>query len=423
MNTKFQIIGLLLLVLLLGACTKKNNLTGTNWSDIDALSFADAEAVVSGYSFPADSLLNITNNKKNLLVGNWQGSTAMSILRFTGLPDSAAFAKYIDPSELKLDIVLQRRNELQREPLALNFYQVTKGWAANPDTLVEADYSLIPDTRTLVPASIITSDTLSVDLPISLIQYWLADAESPTDRTGLNILIKAENEGFVELKLSTATVGSKLSFKYKDAATDPEFKDFERYANFNSYSFTHPEVEPSPNAWKLSNFAPQRMYVDLQPDFTMFKNEDEDGATLLPEELKRVSINKAELVLYIKDDLPNYKNTSSYKVSAFLLKERPEDGAVIPTLAMQTPMFISTLESFVSSSSDSILINITPIIQAYISEKSFSDDTVVTPKGIVIMSNYERKDFGEIEFYHPLDLSAPAEKRAYIRIKYTPPFL
>ena len=187
----------------------------------------------------------------------------------------------------------------------------------------------------------------------------------------------------------------------------------------NAYSFTHPDVEISPGVWKLSNFAPQRMYVDLQPDFAMFKTED--GATMSPEELKRVNVNKAELVLYIKDDLPNYQNTFSYKVTAFLLKQRPEDGAVIPTLDMYTPEFISLLESTVHTASDSMLINITPIIQAYISEKTFNDDTVVTPQGIVIMSNYERKDFGEIEFYHPN--SAPGEKKPYIRVKDTPPFL
>jgi len=39
----------------------------------------------------------------------------------------------------------------------------------------------------------------------------------------------------------------------------------------------------------------------------------------------------------------------------------------------------------------------------------------------VIMSNYERKDFGEIEFHHPQ--SAPSAKTPYIRVKYTPPFL
>jgi hypothetical protein len=411
---KFQIIGLLLVLILVGACTKKNNLTGTNWSDINALSFQDNAAVESGYSFPADSLLSITNNKKNLLVGNWEGSTAMSILRFTGLPEQSKIVP-TSVDSVRLQIILQRRNALQREPLTLNFYKVNSGWAVNPDTLSADDYSLIPGTAKLVPSGILSGDTLTVSLPYSLIQNWQADADS----TGLNILIKAENAGFVELKLSTATVGSKLSFKYKETPSDEVYKDFERYASFNSYSFTHPEVEPSPGIWKLSNFAPQRMYVDLQPHFNMFKNDA--GATLSEEELKRVTINKAELVLYIKDELPNYKNTSSYRVSAFLLKERPEDGAIIPTLDMQTPQFISVLESIVNTSSDSILINITPIIQAYISEKTFSDDTVVTPKGIVIISNYERKDFGEIEFYHPS--TAPEDKEPYIRVKYTPPFL
>lgn len=412
---KIQIIGLLLIIVLVGACTKRSNLTGTNWSDDSALSFEDPAALISGYSFPADSLLSITTNRKNLLVGNWQGSTAMSILRFTDLPPDTTIAAYHELSDLSLNIVLQRRNEIERSPLTLNFYKVNTGWAANPDTLSEAEYSLIPSMSTVVPAAIVTSDTLSVPLPYSLIQTWQADSDS----TGLNILIKAENSGFVELMLSTAKAGSRLKFKYKETPSSEEYKEFERFATFNAYSFTHPEVEISPGVWKLSNFAPQRMYVDLQPDFAMFKTED--GATMSPEELKRVSVNKAELVLYIKDDLPNYQNTFSYKVTAFLLKQRPEDGAVIPTLDMYTPEFISLLESTVHTASDSILINITPIIQAYISEKTFNDDTLVTPQGIVIMSNYERKDFGEIEFYHPN--SAPEEKKPYIRVKYTPPFL
>ena len=298
---KIQIIGLLLIIVLVGACTKKNNLTGTNWSDDSALSFEDPAALISGYSFPADSLLSITTNRKNLLVGNWQGSTAMSILRFTNLPADTTIAAYHDLSDLSLDIVLQRRNETERSPLTLNFYKVNTGWAANPDTLSEADYTLIPSMSTVVPAAIVTSDTLSVPLPYNFIQTWQADSDS----TGLNILIKAENEGFVEIMLSTAKAGSKLKFKYKKTTSSEEYTEFERYAAMNAYSFTHPDVEISPGVWKLSNFAPQRMYVDLQPDFAMFKTED--GATMSPEELKRVSVNKAELVLYIKDDLPNYQ--------------------------------------------------------------------------------------------------------------------
>jgi hypothetical protein len=419
MKIPLHLILLLLLIFVLGACTKKDNLTGTNFSEIDAQSFEDMNAVVSGYSFPADSLISVSTNRKNLLVGNWAGSQAMSILRFINMEAQDSIQTYSDITDLELELVVQRSSAVQRNPITLNFYKVNTGWAADPDTLMESDYTLIPQATTQITSTITSSDTLRIPLPYDLLQNWQADADS----TGLNILIKADeaNDGFVELKLSTTTAGSKLSYKYKKPwwDADADFEEYSSYAVLNAYSFFHPEVEVSEDTWRLSNFAPQRMYVDLQPDFTMFKNEY--GDSLSAADLKRVSINKAELVLYIKDDLANFQNTFSYSFSAFLLKERPEDAAIIPTVDMYTPEFISTLVSTTNSSSDSLVVNITPIIQAYVAEKTFSDGTVVQTNGIVIMSNYERKDFGEVEFYQPQD--AHIEKQPYIKVKYTPPFL
>jgi hypothetical protein len=420
MNYRFLIFALLASLIMLTGCTKKDNLTGTNWADLSMQSFEDASGIITGHSFPADSLISVSTNRKNLLVGNWQGSSAKSILRFTNLPADSTLAAYHEIRELYLDLILQRSSRIERGPVTLNFYKVNSGWAASPDTLSFEDYTHIPQATTVIDRQITASDTVSVPLPYSLIQAWQADADS----TGLNILIMADDaiDGFVEIKLSTANDGSKIRYQYKEYPSDESYKDFSRYAALNAYSFSHPEVDPSPGQWKLSNFAPQRIYVDLQPDFAMFK--DQYGQSLVGDDLKRVSINSAELVLFIKDDLPNYKNTFSYNVSAFLLKERPEAGSIIPTLDMYTPEFISSLVSIVNTASDSLVVNITPIIQAYVSEKTFSDDTVVEPQGIVIMSNFERKDFGEVEFYHPItDAAAPAEKQAYIRVKYTPPFL
>nr|MDK2850230.1 hypothetical protein [Candidatus Cloacimonadota bacterium] len=420
MNNRFLIFALLTILIVLVGCTKKDNLTGTNWSEIEMQTFEDASCIIGGYSFPADSLISISSGRKNLLVGNWQGSNAKSILRFTNLPADSTLARYHEIRELYLDLILQRSSKIEQGPVTLNFYKVLSGWTANPDTLTFEDYVHIPQATTVINTQITSSDTLSIPLPYSLIQNWQADADS----TGLNILIMADDaiDGFVEIKLSTANDGSKLRFQYKEYPSDDSFKDFSRYAVLNAYSFSHPEVEPALGQWRLSNFAPQRIYVDLQPDFAMFK--DQYGQTLEGDDLKRVSINSAELVLFIKDDLPNFTNTFSYNVSAFLLKERPEDGSIIPTLNMYTPEFISNLVNIANIESDSLVVNITPIIQAYVSEKTFADDTVVEPNGIVIMSNYERKDFGEIEFYHPItDADAPQEKQAYIRIKYTPPYL
>ncbi len=182
----------------------------------------------------------------------------------------------------------------------------------------------------------------------------------------------------------------------------------------DAFSFSHPEASVSDVTWRLSNFNPQRMFIDLQPDYTLFK--DDNGITLSPENLKRMNINKAELVLYIKKDLPNLSNTYSYFANAFLVKESPEAPEIINTTNLESIAFAYPLINSATNTADSLVINITPILQAYTSGKKEA-------KGIVIISTYERKDFGEIEFYHPLDITAPEGKQPYIRVKYTPPYL
>ncbi len=410
------LFALLAILILITACTKKDNLTGTNFSDSLRVEILDDQAVVTGYSFPADSLVSLTTLRRNLLVGNWQGSSAKSILRFVNLPSQSDIAEYTDIRDIYLDIVLQNSSDIERNPVTLNFYKVN-AWAADPDTLEADEYELIPQATTQITSSIVSSDTVNVALPFDLIQNW----QTESDSTGINILIMADDgtDGFVEIKLSTATSGSKIRFKYDDA--EGEEQEFSRYAALNAFSFSHPQTELTSGIWKISNFAPQRIYVDMIPDFTLFK--DEDGNTLSQEILKRVTINKAELVLFVKDDLSSFENAVGYSLAAFLVKERPAEDAVIPTRDMFTPEFISNLVTVVKNNADSVAVNITPIIQAYVSQKTFDDDTPVEPNGIVIMSNYERKDFGEMEFIHPITDAAETEKQPYIKIKYTVPFL
>jgi len=64
---------------------------------------------------------------------------------------------------------------------------------------------------------------------------------------------------------------------------------------------------------------------------------------------------------------------------------------------------------------DSLTVNITPIIQAYT-----SGDKI--PKGIMIQSTQERQNFGTLEFWDCND-STPIEKKPYVKITYTPPYL
>jgi len=394
------------LLLALGACTRKDNLTGTNWSDVEAIIIEDAASLEGGFSFAPDTLVSIKTGRKSLLVGNWQGSHASSLIRFSGLPTETILDTYSTLQDARLDLVVLRRDSVTRNPLNLKIYKVNRTFT-DPDSLLATDYEYVADA--VVPATIASSDTISVDLAPELIKNWQTDADS----TGLNFLIAPEDgvEGFAELRLGGTSQGSKLSYTYK-ATAEAEDAEFGSYSSLETYSFSHPGTTPSADTWRLSNFNPQRMYVDIQPQYTLYK--DNDGNILSEDDLKRVNINKAELVLFIDKDKANLHNAHSYYVNALLVKEKPEAPETIDTSNMEAITFAYPLISSAQHDADSLSVNLTPIIQAYTSGKKEA-------KGIVIMSNYERKDFGEIEFHHPE--SAPSGKTPYIRVKYTPPYL
>lgn len=418
-NARFLLIMLAVFFALVG-CTKKNNLTGTNWSELDAALIQDSNALISGYSYPADSLDAMSTNRKSLLVGRWNGSEARSIIRFTNLPSESTIQNLHSLNNLKLELVLMRSSEHTQNPIKLQFFKVNGEYKANPFEIPVESLSEITQAATTIDHTVISLDTLRIALPYALLQNWQTNADS----TGLNIMIKASDEtgfgdGFAEIRLTSGTIGSKISYEFKENSSDVDFSVFSRYATRNDFYLNHQEAAVLPGEWRISNYQPQRVYVDLQPDMTAFR--DKNGNQISPADLKRVSINKAELVLHIKKDLPSLRNAISYDFSSLLIKEQPQSPQVIATTDMFRPEFFVSLMNLVSFEADSLIVDITPIIQAYVSQKTFADGTVITPQGIVLMSKYERKDFGEIEFYHPL--SAPDAKKPYIRIKYTPPFL
>lgn len=420
MKSSTYLLILLAALLILSACTRKDNLTGTNWSSLEAITFNDADAMISGYSYPADSLASIQAMRKALLVGRWNSTEARSILRFTDIPADSVISSYNSLMNVKLELVLSGSSEIETNPIKLQFYKVNTAYNSDPFQIAAEDLELITQSEYLVPATITALDTVSVNLPFDLLRQWQADADS----SGLNIMIAAAEEGFgdgfVEIRLSTATNGSKLSWEYKETAEEEEYQSYKRYAAKNDYNLSYDDAEITPGVWRISNYRPQRMYIDMQPDLGMFKYENGDQMT--ESDLKKVSINKAEIVLHIKDTA-SLSNAFSYSFNALLIKNRPETPELIPTEDMYLPEFSTNIVNITLATADSAVVDITPIIQAYVSQKSFPDGTLIEPNGIILMSKYERNDFGEIEFWHPMDSGIPPEKMPYIRIKYTPPFL
>jgi len=76
---------------------------------------------------------------------------------------------------------------------------------------------------------------------------------------------------------------------------------------------------------------------------------------------------------------------------------------------------VYTVTSKGTITGDSLTVDITPIVQAYTSGEKI-------PKGIMIQSTQERKNFGTLEFWD-CNASTHVEKKPYFKITYTPPYL
>jgi hypothetical protein len=66
-NTMLWLSLLVLALIMTTGCTKKNNLTGNNWSDTHALESNDKTGLISGYSFPAETLSKTSGSEIKLL--------------------------------------------------------------------------------------------------------------------------------------------------------------------------------------------------------------------------------------------------------------------------------------------------------------------------------------------------------------------
>ncbi len=416
MKLRYLIL-LLLPIIIFSACTKKDNLTGTNWYDQDVLEIQDKAAVVSAYSFMVDDedLPSTGSGRKNILIANHDGVKAKALLRFTNLLSKEAIDELAEFKNPCLNLEIARSSDGEENPIDLKFYKVNQAYNADPDSILAENLEELTASAAVWDKHSVVLDTLSVVLSYDIIRNWASEEDS----LGLNILVEIpeESQGFIELRPAGARVGASISYEYKNTAEDEEYQLYENFVVLNTFSFER-AIDEDSSLWRISNRSAKRMYIDLKPNFSMMK--DAQGNALSDEVKKRTQINHAELVLYTKDN-PNFGNTVQYVFSAMLLKKPFEEGEVIGKDDMVVASSIVPISNILYSTRDSLALNITPIIQAYLSKKTFPDGETILPHGILLMSNWELKDFGEVDFW---DIDAPEEdKKPYIRIQYTPPFL
>lgn len=388
---------MIIIITITFACTKKDNLTGDNWSGIGP-QIAIADSFNLAYSYTHEG--SVKGTEGYIICGSEDDIEAISVLRFTGLQEEMTV---IEQPTLK--IVATRRSPLEtRSPLELSFHKLNQNWAPDSTDLI-SDANIIPlDIPDYVVADSVSSlgDTLTVNISADIIQNW-----ETTDVTGFNLVIKAEEDGWLEFKANEIANGALLTFKYR-VPDDTTTYTYNQRAYKDSYRITGTQDNLEDDL-KLKNLRPQRMYLKYTLPNTIFI--DTLGVPLNTTDRQRMTINKAELILFVKDN-PYYNDVVCY----FYPYRVKKDTLAVPTVMTDSDLeaVAYTYSSGTKITADSVKIDITAITQGFTSAD-------LQNNGIVIKNNAEMMNFGNVEFWHYSD--APAGKKPYVKIYYTIPFL
>jgi len=387
----------LILILSFSACTKKNNLTGDNVSGI-VPRIAIADSFSLGYSYTHEG--KVKGTESYIICGEEDGIEAIGVWRFTGLRDTMTVI-----GEPVLKLVATRRSPLDSNPLALSFHKLAQHWTPDStDMILDSNISPLSIPNFTVADSISSAgDTLAISIPAAVIENWKME-----NVTGFNLVIKTVDGGWLEFKANELANGALLNFKYKVPGS-ADTLTYNQRAFIDSYRVTGDQSAITTAAWKLKNLLPQRMFFRFALQDELFT--DGEGVVLSALDRKRMTINKAELVLFVKDN-PYYGsvrcNFYPYQVKM--------DTLAVPTVLTDNDLQIisNTFSSGTIISADSVKIDVTAVIQGFTSGN-------VSNNGIVIKNTAEMQNFGKVEFWH--SANAPAGKKPYIKIHYTTPFL
>lgn len=396
-------LGLCCLLAMMG-CTHKDNLTGTNWSDIQAQTVRDTTGLSLPFSFPADTLVSITGGETMLLAGNYRNAHAVSYFRFTGLPSLTGIT-FESEDSCYVSFKVMKRSPQPRSPILLKLYKTNQAWNDTLSTISEAEFTEIPNAQVEINEVPLTGTTVKFKIPNSTLFSW----QCPDDSTGFNLAVKTPDDGYVEIASAETSNDPILYLKYKHTG-ETSYSTYQNAPAKDSF-YLDAGLATGFTPWGIDNLYPRRMYIDFDPTVTLFK--DDAGHILDSLALKRTTINRATLLLHVKEN-PYYTGTTSFNLFPLLVK-RTGITAPVNLLTSDLGRMTQSLESSSIVTGDSLEVDITPLVQAYTS----GDKEAL---GIVILSQHERRNFGYMEFYDT-DSSTPAALKPVVKITYTPPFL
>ncbi|MBW6513967.1 MAG: hypothetical protein K0B87_04330 [Candidatus Syntrophosphaera sp.] len=397
----------------MSGCIQKKNPTGNNWSDVRPLTYTDDSSFYAGFSFPGSG--SVLGSEPYLLCGNYGGTEVVSFMRFTALPAEGDFyipGGYQDSTYLELSLL--KRSPLDEGSIDLQVYKLDQSWAADSTSLIlDANLTQITLEAFPVPDTVSTQGTIvKIPIPPAELENW----RSPSDTLGITLAVKTSAGSYVEIDAAESGKGPRLVFKYRnnDDAADAADSEYQQRTTRDSYRIVGDAAPLLADSWVISNTMPSRIYLNFVMDYDNFRGMPEDegelGPVLSEEQRKRATINLAELVFYVKES-HYYSASTPYQLRGDKVRDSLDISVPVVIEDAQLATGLTTLAVL---RADSVVVNITPLIQAYSSGDS-------APWGVVVRSMQELRNFGWLELWHFTD--APADKKPKLRVTYTPPFL
>lgn len=419
MNIGIRIVGIIMIIsLVVIGCTQKDNLVGTNGpgGPTPLNTIIDHNSFIDIYSYEDSCAYS---NSSTMVLGNYNEETAYSLLRFTTLPDTS-----VEITSVNISLEIKDRkdfNIVDNTTLKLakindiEWYENATWWIPSDSTdwnngehFSETDYTdLLPEEYVIE----CEEDSINIILNTNILEDWI------NEDVNSGLVIYSDTDGFMEIYASEYSSDGNpiLTFEYRETEEDTLItKTIEACYDCMIYE-TDNNFEKWENELKISNIQPINIYtkfdiiesifIDVLPvDYVIADND----TTLF---LQRITINKAELVLN-NDGANTYPISGSiylspYFVTADTINTDPAN-LEIPLLSYEDIDDLYISSSTDTLQSEKIIIDITKIIQYYI-----SDEDEYENNGIVLRSLNVNDNFIHTEF----DLEPE------IQITFTPPYI
>lgn len=402
------------------SCTQRNNPIGNSVEETPHIEIFQGESLFD-YSYSFEDSLRSSYPSDKLLVGTYNSNTSVTLLRFANFPEPV-FSLQSD-AELRIGV----KGSYNASGMVLSLGIIKQNWFQEYATWDQAtrdekwSYSWLDKGNMELLDSIDYTfhegdSLITFKIPASKMHDFISKSviEDPMNY-GLAIYVDRfidkdgdSDKSYLELFTKDSSDGPTLIFEFLKDSPDASPEEYERKAMENTFiNSVQPQLGlVEEGIISISNMPPKASVIKFNTG--KIKNFFSGKYNFNTE---KITINKAELVLFLDQNNQHFSpSTSIQSIIPYNLKSEYKDSDILPIITSDYERIDPTYISSASVHADSIAVNITTIIQAYIS-------SIRNNNGILFRSTAENKDNTNIKFF-PVD-SIDENKRPYLKIIYS----